>query len=461
MGMTEEARAEAIEKGIAAYEESSAKEAIPLPYKDGNEGPFRVIKVPVDAVVFNPKSHRVNAQLESHPKREIVAEDPFSDEAQQVIHGVLAETDGFEALKVNLGEHGQADAGVVTRGGLMVNANTRLAALRELDPQGYIKAAVLPSDADESAIDLLELALQMQPDLKQKYTFPNELWFIDDLFKYGYSSEEIAKKLNWAPTNDERLLKKGIARVDQSTRIWSMLRSIQLISGSVIPLTFFDDKKQILVDLDDKYEAMKDSDPIGAERMKEARLVGLLAQCDYRDLRKIDGDSSIETLLPNMQDSELFGDDAEALTTVGADEEGDELQREDDADLLAGGAAAEDRAESVSFEPLIELLAGSYDKDEVILPSGGKQSKDKFVDEVTLVVETTAEQVRNRDNDAKTVRGPVKALEEGLKGAKTAAKRFEVVSGEADFDHGKYRYLAKKLRVQLEAIEEAIKQHEE
>lgn len=461
MSMTEEARAEAIEKAIAAYEESSAKEAIPLPYKDGKEGPFRVIKVPVDAVVFNPKSHRVNAQLESHPKREIVAEDPFSDEAQQVIHDVLAETDGFEALKVNLEEHGQADAGVVTRGGLMVNANTRLAALRELDPQGYIKAAVLPSDADESAIDLLELALQMQPDLKQKYTFPNELWFIDDLFKYGYSSEEIAKKLNWAPSNDERLLKKGIARVDQSTRIWSMLRSIQLVSGNVIPLTFFDDKKQILIDLDDRYEAMKASDPVGAERMKEARLVGLLAQCDYRDLRKIDGDSSIETLLPNMQDSELFGDDTEALTAAGADEEGDELEGEDDADLLAGGAAAEDRAESVSFEPLIELLAGSYDKDDVILPSGDKQSRDKFVDEVTLIVETTAEQVRNRDKDARTVRGPVKALEEALNGAKTAAKRFEVVSGEADFDHGKYRYLAKKLRIQLQAIEEAIKQHEE
>jgi hypothetical protein len=59
------------------------------------------------------------------------------------------------------------------------------------------------------------------------------------------------------------------------------------------------------------------------------------------------------------------------------------------------------------------------------------------------------------------VRGPVKALEEALNGAKTAAKRFEVVSGEADFDHGKYRYLAKKLRIQLQAIEEAIKQHEE
>ena len=460
MGMTEDARARAIEKAIAAYEESSAQEAIPLPYKDGSEGPFRVIKVPVDAVVFNPKSHRVNAQLESHPKREIVAEEPFGDEAQQVIHDVLAGTDGFDALKVNLEEHGQADAGVVTRGGLMVNANTRLAALREIDPQGHIKAAVLPSDADESSIDLLELALQMQPDLKQKYTFPNELWFIDDLFKYGYSSEEIAKKLNWAPSTDDRLLKKGVARVDQSTRIWSMLRSIQVLSGNVMPLTFFDDKKQILIDLDDKYEAMKDSDPPGAERMKEARLVGLLAECDYRDLRKIDGDSSVEALLPNMQDSELLGADAEALTAAATSEEDDDPGEADDADLLAGGVAVEDRAEVVSFEPLIEVLAASYDKDEVILPSGAKQSRDQVVDEMVLIVETTAEQVRNRDKDAKTVRGPVKALEEALKGAKTAAERFEVVSGETDFDQGKYRYLAKKLRVQLEAIEEAIKQHE-
>jgi hypothetical protein len=56
---------------------------------------------------------------------------------------VLRETEGFERLKVNLAEEDQREAGVVTRAGLLVNGNTRAAALRDIDKQ-YIRVAVLP-----------------------------------------------------------------------------------------------------------------------------------------------------------------------------------------------------------------------------------------------------------------------------------------------------------------------------
>ena len=223
--MSEAARREAIDAAMQAYAESPNQEAINLPYKDGQEGPFSVIKVPLDAVVFNPRSHRIKAQLESHPKREVVAEDPYGEEAQGVIQEILAATEGFGDLKRNLDEYGQLEPGVVTRAGLLVNANTRLAALRELDPNGYIRAAVLPSDADDKSIDRLELELQVRRDFKQDYTFTNELIFINELIDtYDYSVEDAAKALNWAASADEAELKKGKARVEQRIRIFATVR---------------------------------------------------------------------------------------------------------------------------------------------------------------------------------------------------------------------------------------------
>ena len=78
MTMTAEARREAIEKAMQAFAEpGSPKEAIQLPYKDGHGGPYPVISVPVEAVLFNPRSHRIKSQLESHPKRDLIAVRPL------------------------------------------------------------------------------------------------------------------------------------------------------------------------------------------------------------------------------------------------------------------------------------------------------------------------------------------------------------------------------------------------
>src|SRR5215207_7317472 len=109
----------------AFAEPGSMKESVRLPYKDGQGGPFPVINVPIDAVFFNHRSHRIKSQLESDPQRYLVEENPDSDDAQRVIHQILAKTEGFESLKANLSEYGQRDPGVVTREGLLVNANTR------------------------------------------------------------------------------------------------------------------------------------------------------------------------------------------------------------------------------------------------------------------------------------------------------------------------------------------------
>ena len=174
--ISEEARKTRIEEALRALPRDS--ERIPVPWQDTTKT-FPVIRISLDSVLLNPRSHRIRAQLESHPQRQLVLESPFSEESQDVITAVLRETEGFERLKVNLAEEDQREAGVVTRAGLLVNGNTRAAALRDIDKK-YIRVAVLPGDATQEEIDELELRLQMKRDLKQEYTFTNELLFVEE-----------------------------------------------------------------------------------------------------------------------------------------------------------------------------------------------------------------------------------------------------------------------------------------
>jgi hypothetical protein len=445
-----------IREALEAFDESSHKESISLTsFRDGKAGTFNVVSLPVDAVIFNPRSHRVKAQLDSHPKQGIVEEDPESEEAQEVIQGVLSKTEDFEDLKGNLEEYGQTDPGVVTHDGLLVNANTRLAALRAIGPDSYVRAAVLPVNASQREVDLLELGLQMQRTFKQRYTYPNELWFIDDLFNYGFSAEEIAQRLYWAPSNDPKELREGVARVEQSVRNWSLIRSIQARSEKRIPLTFFDDKKQILVDLDVRFEKLKLTDAVGANRMKEIRTAGLLAECDYRHLRKLDGTTAIEDLLPELEEGDPLGPEVKALTTDGA---GPVAAVDDDTSILTGGQ--EDMAETLSFEPLVGLLAESFGSEELELPSGKTASRAAVLGQIVEAVENVAEVVGSRNKDENTIRGPVRALEGALKQARVANTRYQAVGHEIGFDAGKFGYLMKKLRAELDAIDKAVAENE-
>lgn len=457
MTMTAEARRQAIEKAMEAFAEpGSPMERIQLPYKDGQGGPYPVIRIPVNAVLFNPRSHRIKSQLESHPRRDIIASDPFSSEAQSIIHEILALTDGFEPLKANLSEYGQRDPGVVTRDGLLVNANTRLAALQELGID-YVRAALLPSDADEHAIDRLELELQVQRDFKQNYTFTNELIFINELLNaHGYTEEKVAKALNWAASTDEKELKRGVDRVRQAVRLYAAVRYIQSLGGDAIPLTFFDDKRQALIDLDDKYESLKDVDPDGAERVREARILGILSGNFYRELRKIDGGAAVDTLLTRLEEKDILGEEASASTAGTSDQTTDD--QANDADLLDGSDA--NTIAETHLSDLITVLAQSYGKGEVELQLGKPITREIILREVAESVNETAEEVQATDRFARSITGPVKHLSAAVTSARAAATAYAQVHEMGGFDNGKFKYHANKLKTQLAAIEKLIEQHD-
>lgn len=459
MTMTAEARREAVEKAMQAFAEpGSTREAIQLPYKDGHGGPYPVISVPVDAVLFNPRSHRIKSQLESHPDRQVVHDDPYGHRAQGVIHEILTATEGFGPLKGNLSEYGQRDPGVVTREGLLVNANTRLAALRDLGIN-YVRAALLPSDADEHAIDRLELELQVQRDFKQDYTLTNELIFINELLNtHGYTEEKAAKALNWAASADERELKRGVDRVRQSVRLYAAVRYIQALGDGAIPLTFFDEKRQALIDLDDKYESLKDSDPDGAEHLKNARIVGIICGTFYRELRKIDGDTAFDVFLSRLEEKEFIGNEVDALTAP-SPATSDRTTADSDADLLVPHETTTLDGEP-DLLPLVTILARSHGQDEIDLPSGRTVARDSIVAEVAESLDEAAEEVQAIDKFSKNIKGPIKNLDDAVSRARAAAVGYQQVHEIHGFDHGKFKYHTNKLRIQVTALEKLIEQHD-
>ena len=304
--ITQEAREKAIDDAVLAHTDEQEPETLRIPWQDDQHPPGHQARRPPR--VLNPHSHRIRAQLEDHPQRELIESDPFSDAAQEAIAGILRATAGFKDLKDNLAEEGQRDPGVITRDGVLVNANTRCVALRDLASDSYLRAAVLPKGAKQADIDKLELRLQMQRDYKQEYSFTNELLFVDDLItEYSYSAEDASRELGWATSSEPKALKAGREKVEQYQRMLALIRRVQQRSGAKLPITFFDEeKKQALIDLDDRTRAMrKKGMDAEVEMLEEARLLGIVVDVDYRDLRHITETAASEQLLVALEDNSV------------------------------------------------------------------------------------------------------------------------------------------------------------
>lgn len=156
MAANEQTRKQMIEKALEALPPD--RETLRVPWRGKTER-MPVVRIRLDSTVLNPRSHRIKSQLQSdRVARNAIAEDPGGDKAQDAIRELLRATPGFEALMRDLEHRDQRDAGIVTREGRLINANTRAVALDDLGRE-HIEAAVLPADATIGEIYDLELDL--------------------------------------------------------------------------------------------------------------------------------------------------------------------------------------------------------------------------------------------------------------------------------------------------------------
>ncbi|GAA1435944.1 hypothetical protein GCM10009616_34480 [Microlunatus lacustris] len=402
----------------------------------GTELVLPVASVDLDLVLLNPHSHRIGAQLQSLPQgvQDTVSADPFGVEAQATIAQVLSETPGFEQIKHVLDNEGQLHHGVITDKGVLINANTRAVALRQLHV-GYLKVIVLPDDAGTKEIVDLELLLQMQQDVKQDYSFPSQALFVEDLINNHFTVLQVGRRIRPDLTNSNVDKKKASDLVELELRLLGLMREVREASAGAVTWTFFDDKRQALIEIDEDYQKLKNTKPEEAARIRDAQLAGMIAGVDYRKLREVDTTLLDDYVEAALRESDLLGPHVDALLTPGATDSATDLPG---LDLLDDAAPPS----GVSLSPLYLLLATASAQESVSLPTTEGTAVDvprKAVESSLYSALTTAIENKQRDNRRlDDLTAPMVHLREAAKSIDKAVTTYADVRRRAEFDESAF-----------------------
>ena len=386
--LTQEARAELVASALKAA--PSDAERRPLPWR-GSELHAPVVRLRAQDVLLNPFSHRIQAQLLSLPdaERALINTDPFSQQAQDSIADIIRATKGYSVVKANIARDRQQEPGLITHLGVLVNANTRTVALRELFSEldagerqafEYVKVQVLPSDAQQAEIATLELNFQMRVNTQQDYTFTNQLLFIRDLLDSGLPPEviglEMDRSLDTGKPKDRERAAKGIELED---RMRQTIHELIEASGGALRWESFDNERQNILEIvqaTERIEQRRGADV--AIRVRQAKLAGVLAGLDYRKVRNITENYLDNYIVPALEDEDILRKSAQALahgsTVPTSDLDGlDALMGLDALDGLDSDPNAESTstgADIVTLGPLFDLLVKAGKGDDDFEPAG-------------------------------------------------------------------------------------------
>ncbi|WP_434992157.1 hypothetical protein [Arthrobacter sp. Ld5] len=284
-----------IEERLAASRSAEGvQETVSIEWR-GTSMHLPVISMPLEILYYNPATHRIRAQRSiDSAKDEDLDRDPYGDLGQTYLHQLLKgdPTDpesvdpAFEALKEDLKVHGQSDPGIITRSGVLINGNTRRAALSELK-QEHIRVGVLPPDASLDDLRSIELALQLRKDHKRDYSFMNFLLAIEERITQGRPAVEITADFRIKPSTLERhlwILSLIREAIDRSRVVGSDGQHISL------RLVDFEEQQGKLEELHRTYKALKVKAPDEAEALREQRLMAIALNKSKTDVRLIESD---------------------------------------------------------------------------------------------------------------------------------------------------------------------------
>lgn len=250
-----------------------------------------VISMPVDLLYFNPDTHRIRAQRTLDPARNrTLQEEPWSEPAQEYLRYLLtcnpanpSQTDpDYITLRDELDAFGQKDPGIISPHGILVDGNTRCAALRDLGVK-HIQVAVLPSDTSRDDINNVELALQLRRDKRRDYSYINRLIAIEEQLASGRREEDVAREFN---------IRVKTLRLDRWVYqlIMDAIDRSATDHGARLRLVDFEDHQEKLRELSRDYANLQKTDPEGAEQLKESRLAMVVLGYAKTDVRYVESD---------------------------------------------------------------------------------------------------------------------------------------------------------------------------
>ncbi|MET9917818.1 transcriptional regulator [Streptomyces sp. NPDC006435] len=274
-----------------------------------------VIDMPVELLYYNPGTHRIRAQRSFDPQQDRrLDDDPWSDESQDYLQYLLqAEPSDpskrdkdFDELKQSLKDFRQNEPGLITREGILVNGNTRAAALRELGVPD-IRVAVLPDSCTWADINKVELSLQLRHDTRRPYSYINRLLTIDEQVEAGRPLREVAR--------DFRIRE---STAEQDLWVLACLRDLRdrSTTGDVqLRLLDFEDAQEKLREVHRAYGKEAKADLKKAELLKENRLAAIVMDFSKTDVRLIESNFR-ERYLEHRLPDELKAEPAVATARV-------------------------------------------------------------------------------------------------------------------------------------------------
>ncbi|MBB4698767.1 hypothetical protein BJ982_000311 [Sphaerisporangium siamense] len=264
----------------------------------GQQKHLYVISVPVDLLYYNPDTHRIRAQRTLDPIRDRALDDnPWGKIGQDYLGTLLkcqpSDPDkvdpDFETLRDDLESFGQKDPGIITQYGILVNGNTRCAALRELGER-YIRVGVLPESATWDDINTVELSLQLRKD---DYSYINRLIAIDEQTKAGRRTDDIAREFRIKASTLER-----------DRWVYSVIREAiersRTPDGAALRLVDFERHQETFRELHRVYAEKAATDRDAAEAIKESRLAMILLGYAKTDVRLAQADFHEKYLEPKL-----------------------------------------------------------------------------------------------------------------------------------------------------------------
>ncbi|WP_243789321.1 transcriptional regulator [Saccharopolyspora gloriosae] len=295
-----------IKKRLAeARESGGVRETVTV---DWNQQPLHVevLELPLSELFFNPATHRIRAQRSHDPERDKALDnDPYSESSQEYLKFLLqaepanpaVRDPNFDHLKESLHEFGQNDPGLITYHGIVVNGNTRAAALREIGAQS-MRVGILPESFTWADINAVELSLQLRKDHRREYSYINRLLAMEEQAALGRTPETIAKefRIRVNTLQQERWI-LGVIR--------DLIERSKTEYGASLELIDFEDHQEKFKELHRAHEKLAASDPDRAEVFKETRLSSIMLGFAKTDVRHIEDGSFPDTYLQDALPSQL------------------------------------------------------------------------------------------------------------------------------------------------------------
>ena len=186
----------------------------------GNEpNELKVFSVMNDVPLYRVENNRIASEIDAlrrDSKNAQILEDPFDEAAQKLIEGELLKLVAKANLERLIKASGvQEEPLLLTRDGVVVNGNRRLAILRRHNiGKGYVDVCLLPDGVSQDDIRLIEFRLQMDDPGKADYSWVNQLIAIRRATDAGIDIEKIRASMPSLSNADFNKLTDSLGVID-------------------------------------------------------------------------------------------------------------------------------------------------------------------------------------------------------------------------------------------------------